>query len=185
MALLPLLLALTASPWNLHCPRMPVESAVPAALRAQVHSSFPWVPLKDAGAIHAGPVWVFALSSRTEISRDGDGFDLQGRYLHRSLVAVGPDHAGRVVVRGRRLRSRGPRTQLRFTRGTTTCRIFAPTWCARRPPNEVTSLSIPAGRGWRVVRTEVAIGATGCFALRASGDGLNASLPLAVPGPYR
>lgn len=171
------------NPWSLHCPQMPVEIPVPTALRAQVRRSFPWVPLNDAGATRAGPVWLFALSSRTSISRDGDRTDGYGRYLHRSLVAVGPHYTGSVTIRGHRLGRQGPRTPLRFTRGTTRCHIFGPTWCARRPLFERPSLMIPAGEGWRVVRTEIVIGRTGCFTLRATGSRLSRSLPLAVPGP--
>lgn len=150
-----------------------------------MQSSFPWVPLKDDGAIHVGPVWLFALSSHTDISRDGDGFDSHGRYLHRSLVAVGPDYIGRLTIDGRRLGEPGRRTRLRFTNGTTRCYIYAPTWCAPQAPKETVAVTVPAGKGWRVVRTEIAIGRTGCFRLRATGAGLSTSLPLAVPGPDR
>lgn len=183
MALFPLLLVLLGNPWNLRCPQMPAEAPVPVALQGQVHRSFPWVPLEDAGAIRIGPVWVFALSSHTKISRDGDRSDPAGRYLHRSLVAVGPTYPGQVTIRGGRLGTPGPRTQLRFTRGTTRCQMFGPTWCARRPPNEKATVTVPAGKGWRLARTEVAIGRSGCFRLRATGVGLSTSLPLAVPGP--
>jgi hypothetical protein len=169
--------------WNTRCREMPAEAPVPAALRAQVHRSFPWVPLKDAGAIHVGPVWLFALSSHTKISRDGDGSDAQRRYLHRTLVAVGPNYTRRVTISGSRLGTQGPRTKLRFTQGTKRCTIFGPTWCARSPLHEAPNLTVAAGTGWRAVRTEIAIGRTGCFALRARGPGLNTSLPLAVPGP--
>lgn len=169
--------------WNTRCPRMPAEAPVPAALRAQVHDAFPWMPLRNAGAIRSGPVWVFALSSRTSISRDGDGTDPQRRYLHRALVAVDPSYTGRVAIAGSRLGRQGPRTKLRFTRGTRPCNVFGPTWCARSPLDETPSLTIPAGNGWRTARTAIAIGRTGCFLLRARGAGLETSLPLAVPGP--
>lgn len=153
------------NPWNLRCPQMPAEAPVPAALHVQVHRAFLWVPAKEAGAIHVGPIWLFALSSHTNIARDGDRMDPSGRYLHRSLVAIGPTYPGQVTIRGHRVGRAGRRMQLRFTRGTTRCHVFGPTWCARWPLKETTTLTLHAGKGWRVVRTEMAIGRTGCYEL--------------------
>lgn len=184
MALLALLMVLGGNPWNLRCLSMPKEAPAPSAVRAEVRASFPWVPLQDAGAIRVGPVWLFALSSDTSISRDGDGTDGQGRYLHRALVAVSPSYRGSLTIRGSRLGKPAVRAQLAFTRGTSRCRITdRPTWCASAPLNETPTLRIRAGGGWRLVRTEIAIGRTGCFNLRATGADLTAFLPLAVPGP--
>jgi hypothetical protein len=119
-------------------------------------------------------VWLFALSSRTAVSRDGDGLDGHGRSVHRVVVAVGPRYARRVVLRG---------AALAFTRGTSPCLITGrPTWCARVPLREAPALRIPAGRGWRVVRTALVLGRTGCLHVRATGAALDVTLPLAVPG---
>lgn len=184
MALLALLLALGANPWNLRCPSMPREAPAPSAVRAAVHAAFPWVPLRNAGAIRVRPVWLFALSSDTNLSRDGDGTDGHDRYLHRALVAVSPSYRGSLTIRGNRLGKPVARSQLAFTHGTSHCRItYLPTWCASTPLYETPTLRIPPGEGWRLARTEIAIGRTGCFTLRATGAGLNVLLPLAVPGP--
>ena len=74
----------------------------------------------------AGPIWVFALSTGTNISRDGDGLDGQRRYLHRTLIAVDPSYTGSVAIAGSRIGMDGPRTALRFTNGTAPCNILAP-----------------------------------------------------------
>lgn len=137
--------------WNSRCAQMPAEAAVPKGLQATVHKSFPWVP--DAGAIHVGPVWIFALSSHTNISRDADDSDGQHRYLHRTLVAVAPSYTRKVSITGRRLGEQGPRTKLGFTRGTTTCHIFGKTWCARSRWTRSRAWSCPPARdGGRFAR---------------------------------
>ena len=76
----------------------------------------------------SGPIWVFALSTGTNISRDGDGLDGQRRYLHRTLIAVDPSYTGSVAIVGSRIGMDGPRTALRFTNGTAPCNILGSTW---------------------------------------------------------
>jgi hypothetical protein len=176
--------ATSASPWRLRCPAMPVERPLPAPLRTTALRFFPWVRPAAAG-LNAGPLYLVALSSRSAISRDGDERDGAGFYLHRALIAVAPWYRGRVTVTGRRLGARAGRTALRFsTDGATRCTVRRPVVsCRWRPLRFAAALRIAVHRGWRIVRTELRIGRTGCFRLTATGRGLRATIPLAVPGP--
>ena len=173
-----------SNPWNLRCASMPLEAPVPQSVQQEVRAFFPWVPIRSASAIRSGPIWLFALSNRTAISRDGDSTDSSGRYLHRALVAVSPSYPRQITIRGRRLGASGPRTRLAFTAGASTCGVSTSrVSCSSALLRETPTVTVPAGHGWRLVRTEIAIGRTGCFTLNATGSGLRTSLPLAVPGP--
>jgi hypothetical protein len=184
MALLGVLLALGGSPWNLSCPAMPAEQRVPAAVRPAARAFWPWDRRDAVLAIHAGPVWLLAFSSHTRVSRDGDGTDGQGYYLHRTLVAVAPSHPGAVTVTGRRLGAEVARGRLGFERGAPGCTVATPVVSCGAPSLRwAQSLRVPAGARWRIVRTMLRIGRTGCFRLTVSGAGFGVSLPLAVPGP--
>jgi hypothetical protein len=162
---------------------MPHEQRVPGPLRPAARDFFPWAP--EAGALRIGPVYLLALSYRTELSRDGDERDPRGYYLHRALVAVAPSSRGTIVVTGRRLGRRGPRTTIGFSQtGASRCTVSGlDVSCPPRPLRFARSLRIAPHRGWRGVKTELRIGRTGCFRLVASGRGLRATIPLAVPGP--
>jgi hypothetical protein len=175
---------LGASPWNLHCAAMPREQSLPSTLQRAARSFSPWIG-KGEGGIRAGPVYLVAGSYRTAISRDGDYTDATGEYLHRALVAVAPSYRGAVVISGRRLGVFGPRTRLGFsTDGASRCTVRGnDVLCDRRPHNFASSLTIPGHAGWRIVRTELRIGRTGCFEVSATGDGLRVRIPLSIPGP--
>ncbi|HXY80209.1 MAG TPA: hypothetical protein VEH55_02475 [Gaiellaceae bacterium] len=176
MALLALLLAL--GPWDLRCPSMP--AAVQPAARAFV----PWAGPGAQRALHAGPVWLHALSSHTAISRDGDDTDPQGYYLHRALIAVAPSHRGAVTLTGARLGKPVVRGRLGFERDAPPCDVAGDVVSCGVPSHRWTSaLHVPAGSGWRLVGTMLRIGRTGCFHITAAGARLRVSLPLAVPGP--
>jgi hypothetical protein len=173
-----------ADPGQLDCPATPVEQPPPAAVRPAALRFFPWVrPV--AKSLHAGPVYLVALSSRTAISRDGDDTDSADYYLHRALIAIGPSHAGTVSVTGRRLGRSGPRTTLGFSQnGATACSFRrADVTCGARSLRFATTLRIVAGAHWRIVPTELRIGRTGCFELTVTGAGLRETIPLSVPGP--
>jgi hypothetical protein len=176
--------AVASTPWDLHCPAMPAEHAAPAPVTAAARTFFPWV--KTAGdALHDGPVYLVALSSHTQISRDGDYRDGDDYYLHRALIAVAPAYRGAVAIAGARLGTRGARTTLGFsTDGANHCTVSNPVVnCGNRSLRYASQLRIPADRGWRIVETELRIGRTGCFRITATGAGLKARIPLAVPGP--
>jgi hypothetical protein len=178
--------ATAGNPWRLRCAATPRERPAPAALRGAVRAFWPWERTGPEPALHAGPVWLLAGSSRTAISRDGDDMDARGYYLHRALLAVAPSFRGAVTVAGRRLGAPGPRTLLGFsTNGAARCRAVGSVdvSCAWRPLRFAPELRIAAGRGWRVVRTELRIGRTGCFGIAVHGSGLRSTIPLAVPGP--
>jgi hypothetical protein len=53
----------------------------------------------------------------------------------------------------------------------------------RRPHTCSASLRLPPGRRRRIVRTVLVLPRTGCFRVVASGAGLWAVVPVAVPGP--
>jgi hypothetical protein len=173
------------SPWNLHCPSMPREERAPPAVRPAVHAFFPWDRRGGENALRAGPVYLLALSYRSQISRDGDDSDGAGNDLHRALVAVAPSYSKRVTLTGRRLGRRRPHTTLAFsTNGATHCRVRGVVVsCHPRLFHEARTLRVPAGRRWRIVRTMLVLPRTGCFRVVASGRGLRAVIPLAVPGP--
>lgn len=176
--------AAAANPWRLRCPAMPHEHPLPPPLRTAARRFFPWV--RPPSGLRTGPVYVAALSSRTAISRDGDDTDGAGYYLHRALIAIAPSYAGAVTITGRRLGAAGRRTRLGFSvDGATRCTVKTPiVSCGSRPLRFANVLRIAAHRGWRIVPTELRIGRTGCFALTATGRGLEeATVPLAVPGP--
>jgi hypothetical protein len=175
--------AIASNPWNLHCAAMPVEQPAPQAVRSAARRFFPWVPV--AKALHDGPVYLLALSVRTEISRDGDYTDGEGYYQHRALVAIALSYTGHVTISGSRLGPRGSRTTLGFsTTGANHCTVKNPVvTCANRSLNYAPRLQIPHRPGWRIIETELRIGRTGCFRLTATGSTLNARIPLAVPGP--
>ena len=176
--------ASAGNPWQLHCSSTPAEHALPPPLRAAALRFFPWVRPAATG-LHAGPVYLVALSSRTQIARDGDTRDSSSYYLHRALIAVAPVYGEAVAVTGRRLGRHAGRTTLGFsTSGATSCTVNSPVVsCGSRPLHFASALPIAAGRGWRIVRTELRIGRTGCFRIDVRGPGLQRSIPLAVPGP--
>jgi len=185
----PLLLLPTGSsasnPWNLHCPSAPYEKRVPPAVRPAAHRFFPWAGPNAEEALQSGPLYLLALSTGTAISRDGDGRDGAGYYLHRALVAVAPPYRGQVVLTGRRLGRTARRTVVDFaTNGATRCSVSgAIVSCMPRRLAFAPSLRIAPRSGWRIVRTELRIGRTGCFRVAARGAGLHTALPLMVPGP--
>ena len=176
--------AASSNPWDLQCASMPVERSAPAPLRAVALRFFPWVR-PAAKALHAGPVFLVALSSKTAISRDGDSTDSSAHYLHRALIAVAPSYRARVTVTGHRLGKSKLRASLGFsTTGATACTVDPPdVSCGSRPLHFARSLVIGPRSGWRIVQTELRIGRSGCFAISASGKGLHAVIPLSVPGP--
>jgi hypothetical protein len=176
--------ALAANPWQLHCHAMPAEQRTPQPLRTAALSFFPWVR-PAATALRSGPVYLVALSSNTRISRDGDSLDESGYYLHRALIAVAPSYPDALTISGHRLGPTGRRTTLQFsTSGATRCTVKSPVVsCGSRPLRFADRLPIAAGKGWRIAKTEIRIGRTGCFAISASGLGLVGRIPLAVPGP--
>lgn len=176
--------AAAGNPWQLRCPAMPAEHALPAPLRAAALRFFPWIRPAALG-LRAGPVYLVALSSHTSISRDGAARDSEDYYLHRALIAIAPTYSGAVTVTGRRLGAPGRRTTLGFsTTGATSCTVKSPVVsCGFRPLEFAAALRISAGSGWRIVRTELRIGRTGCFRIDVTGRLLRRSIPLAVPGP--
>jgi hypothetical protein len=163
---------------------MPAEQQAPAPLRIAGLRFFPWIR-PAAKALHSGPVYLVALSSKTAISRDGDSTDSAGYYLHRALIAVAPSYRERLNLTGHRLGKSTRRAALGFsTDGATACAVNPPdVSCGSRPLHFARTLTINPGAGWRIVQTELRIGRTGCFAITVSGAGLQAVIPLAVPGP--
>ncbi len=158
---------------------------MPAAVRAAALTFFPWIRPAEKG-LRAGPVYLVALSSNTSISRDGDDTDGAGYYLHRALIAIAPSQSGSVTITGNRIGSSGRRTDLGFsTNGATSCTVKAPdvSCVGRRPLQFASTLRIQPHSGWRIVRTELRIGRTGCFQLTATGPALRQTIPLAIPGP--
>lgn len=172
------------NPWDLRCALMPAERPAPRPLRKAALRFFPWVR-PAAKALHAGPVYVIALSSQTAISRDGDSIDRSSYYLHRALVAVAPRYTSRLTVTGRRLGKSRRRAALGFSsNGATACSVHPPdVSCGSRPLRFRRVLTIKARTGWRIVRTELRIGRTGCFKVTAAGRNLHSAIPLSVPGP--
>jgi hypothetical protein len=171
-------------PWNLQCSSMPVERPAPAPLRTAALRFFPWVT-PAAEALHSGPVYLVALSTKTAISRDGDATDGSGYYLHRALIAVAPGYRAQLILTGHRLGRSKRRAALGFsTNGATACTVSPPdVSCGSRPLRFARALTIGPRTGWRVVQTELRIGRTGCFEIAASGRGLHTVIPLSVPGP--
>ena len=183
------LLALTGSaaasnPWSLHCASSPAEQSAPKPLAAAARQFFPWVATPSAGALHDGPVYLVALSSRTSISRDGDHRDSQNYYSHRALIAVAPSYRGAVTIAGRRLGRRAPRIVLGFsTNGANHCTLANPVVnCGDRTLRYASRLEIPGHGGWRMSKPTPNRQA-GCFRITPTGSGLNARIPLSVPGP--
>jgi hypothetical protein len=172
------------NPWNLHCASMPAERPAPAALQTAALRFFPWVR-PAAKALHSGPIYVVALSSRTAISRDGDSTDGSAYYLHRALIAVAPSYRARLSLSGHRLGKSTRRAALGFsTNGATACTVNPPdVSCGSRPLHFAPGLTINPRTGWRIVQTELRIGRAGCFTITASGRDLHAVMPLSVPGP--
>jgi hypothetical protein len=164
---------------------MPREQRVSPPVRPAARAFFPWAGREAEDAIHAGPIYLLALSSRTRISMEGDDSDGAGNDLHRALVAVAPSYSKRVVLTGRRIGGARPYSALAFsTNGASRCTVSgAGVRCVPRLFHEARTFRLPARAGWRIVRTELAIGRTGCFRIVATGQGLRADLPLAVPGP--
>jgi hypothetical protein len=163
---------------------MPAEEVAPGPVRAAALKFFPWVR-PAARALRSGPVYLVALSSKTAISRDGDGMDSDGYYLHRALVAVAPSYSERVVITGRRVRASGSRLNLGFsTTGANACTVRGvDVSCGSRQLRFASALVISPHSGWRIVRTELRIGRTGCFTFIASGRDLRSVIPVSVPGP--
>jgi hypothetical protein len=164
---------------------MPREQRVPAVVRPAARAFSPWTGRGAEAAIRAGPVYLLALSSRTAIAPDGDDSDGAGNDLHRALVAVAPTYDRAVTLTGRRLGRRKPHTTLAFsTNGASHCTVRGvDVSCRPRLYRESTALRVPPGRRWRLVRTMLVVPRNGCFRIVASGPGLRAVLPLAVPGP--
>ena len=104
--------AQAGNPWQLRCSSMPAEQRLPAALEGAARAFVPWAGSRAMRALHAGPIYVLALSNHTAISRDGDATDSAGEYLHRALVAIAPSQHGTVSLTGHRLGAAGPRTEL-------------------------------------------------------------------------
>ena len=173
------------NPWQLRCASMPAEQLLPGPLEGAARAFVPWAGSGARRALHAGPIYVLALSNHTAISRDGDPTDSAGEYLHRALVAIAPSQHGAVSLSGHRLGAAGPRTQLVFsTNGANSCTVHGvDVDCIPRSHRFAPMLRIAASPGWRIVRTELRIGRTGCFELTVSGSGLHEQIPLAVPGP--
>lgn len=172
------------NPWDLRCPSMPLEQPLPPPLERAARAFSPWVG-KSEGGLLGGPVYLVAGSFRTAISRDGDYTDASGEYLHRALVAVAPVFPGNVVITGRRLGRTGVRTTLGFTTdGADRCTVRGnDVLCGHRLHRVARSLPIAGHPGWRIIRTELRIGRTGCFEVSATGKGLHVTIPLSVPGP--
>ena len=172
------------NPWNLHCSSMPAERPAPTPLQIAALRFFPWVR-PAAKALHSGPVYLVALSSKTAISRDGDSTDSSGYYLHRALIAVAPSYRAQLTLTGHRLGKSTRRAALGFsTNGATACTVNPPdVSCGSRPLRFAPALTISPRTGWRIVQTELRIGRTGCFTITASGRGLHVVIPLSVPGP--
>lgn len=172
------------NPWNLRCASMSAERPAPAPLRTAALRFFPWVR-PAAKALHSGPVYVVALSSRTAISRDGDATDSSGYYLHRALIAVAPSYQARVTLTGHRIGKSKLRAALGFSsNGAAACSVNPPdVSCGSRSLRFARSLIISPRTGWRIVQTELRIGRTGCFTINASGRALHGVIPLSVPGP--
>ena len=122
------------NPWNLKCASMPAEQQAPAPLRIAALRFFPWIR-PAAEALHSGPVYLVALSSKTAISRDGDSTDSSAYYLHRALIAIAPSYQARVAVTGHRLGESRRRATLGFsTNGATACTVNPPdVSCGTRP----------------------------------------------------
>jgi hypothetical protein len=163
---------------------MPKEHALPSPLRAEAMRFYRWVRPAASG-LRAGPVYLVALSSRTNISRDGDELDSAGYYLHRALIAISPAYSAELTVTGHRLGRRNRRATLGFsTDGANSCTVNSPVVsCGSRPLRFASTLHISGKKGWRFTHTELRIGRTGCFRITVSGPGLDQSIPLAVPGP--
>jgi hypothetical protein len=172
------------NPWDLHCASMPAEQQAPAPLRIAALRFFPWIR-PAAKALHSGPVYVVALSSKTAISRDGDPIDSSDYYLHRALVAIAPSYTRHLTLAGQRLGPSMLRATLGFsTNGATSCTVNPPdVSCGSRQLHFARDLPIKANPGWRIVQTELRIGRTGCFTITATGPQLHAVIPLSVPGP--
>src|SRR2546423_15369230 len=104
--------AAARNPSQLRCPSMPREQRVPPAVRPAAHAFFPWDRRGGENALRAGPVYLLALSSRSQISRDGDDSDGAGNDLHRAVFAVAPAYPKPITLTGRRLGRPGPHTTL-------------------------------------------------------------------------
>ena len=170
--------ASATDPWQLTCGSMPAERAMPLPLRKAALSFFPWVRPAAQG-LQAGPMYLVALSGRTAISRDGDGIDGAAYYLHRALIAVAPSYTRVVTISGRRLGPPASRGALGFSaNGASSCTVEPQRIdCGSRLLRFVHALVVAPGAGWRIVRTALRIGRTGCFQVTATGAGLNTSLP--------
>ena len=172
------------NPWSVRCALMPAERMAPMPVQTVALKFFPWVR-PAAKALHSGPVYLVALSSKTAISRDGDSTDASDYYLHRALVAVAPSYSAQLTITGHRLGKTTRRADLDFsTNGATACTVNGlDVSCGSRPLSFVRTLIVSPRNGWRIVQTELRIGRTGCFEVTASGRDLHAVIPLSVPGP--
>jgi hypothetical protein len=177
--------AAACKPSQLRYRSLPREQRVPLAVRPAAHAFFPWARRAGENALRAGPVYLLALTYRSQISRDGDDSDGAGNDLHRALVAVAPSYPKRLTLTGSRVGGRGPHTTLGFsTNGATRCTVSGlDVSCRSRLFHEARALSLAPGRRWRVVGTMLVIPRTGSFRIVASGPGLRAVIPFAVPGP--
>lgn len=172
------------NPWNLRCPSMPLEQPLPAVLERAAHAFSPWIGAHEHG-LRTGPIYLIVGSYRTAISRDGDYDDGNGNYLHRAIIAVAPVYSGKLVIAGKHLGRAGARSTLGFSiDGTDRCTVRGnDVNCGHLLHRFARSLAISGRAGWRIVRTELRIGRTGCFEVSATGNGLHVTIPLSVPGP--
>jgi hypothetical protein len=157
----------------------PREQRVPPAVRPAAHAFFPWDRRGGENALRAGPVYLLALTYRSQISRDGDDSDGSGNDLHRALVAVAPSYSKPIMLTGRS----GPHTALAFsTDGATHCTVRGlVVKCRSRLFHEARTLHVAAGRRWRIVRTMLVLPRAGRFHIVASGPGLRAVISLTSP----
>jgi hypothetical protein len=123
--------AAACKPSQLRYRSMPREQRVPLAVRPAVHAFFPWAKRSGENALRAGPVYLLALTYRSQISRDGDDSDGAGNDLHRALVAVAPSYPKQITLTRSRVGGPGPHTTLMFsTNGATHCKVSASTSAA-------------------------------------------------------
>jgi hypothetical protein len=175
--------------WNLHCRRSSAEVRVPRPARPQARRFFPWAGRGGEIALGSGPVYALIGSTHGAISRDGDGTDGRGFFVHRALLAIAGSYRGPVRIRGARLGvpARGRALLWFTTTGAAHCTVHrAAVSCASEVRPEARELRVsasPRRRGWRFRATELRLGRTGCFRVRVTGPGLAEQIYFSVPGP--